>query len=109
MNWRHFITVTHWRTLGTIRSGLVTLIQILMEEDELIRTGELHFPLEEAAVILGIKLGLYELDHVIEMAEVLDKKMDFEIERTPLPAKPRYEEIEAFVIREVRAFVKLQG
>jgi hypothetical protein len=76
-----------------------------MQGKELLYSGMLSFPLGDADTILGIKRGMYTLDMVKEMANSLKTEIAVIEKAKRLPSKPRYEEIEDFVIREVNEWM----
>lgn len=89
-----------WEKFGFDTKFGSNLIQILLEGIELVETGGLTFPLKEANLILDIKKGKYTREEVVEKGEDLVARIDL-IKDSPLPAKPRRKEVEAFVISEM--------
>lgn len=81
------------------------LIRLLIEGSELLRTGELQFPLIRRETILDIKAGNWTLPQVLDYAERLENEINSSRELSKLPSKPRYAEIERFVIKEMEAWL----
>lgn len=74
------------------------LIRLLLEGKELLSTGEIIFPLTYKQTILDIKQGHWTIKEVLDYAEQLEAETDRAIEKSPLPSKPRSDEIEQFMI-----------
>lgn len=77
------------------------LIRLLLEGIELLRTGNIVFPLREANLILDIKQGKYTIEEVMELATDLENSIEMTKENAVVPARPRYNEIENFLIKTV--------
>lgn len=82
------------------------LIHLLMEGREFLETGQVQFPLSYRQEILDIKQGKYSLAEINEWAEDLIMLSESAYERTKLPSKPRTEEIESFMMFEVKKYLK---
>jgi predicted nucleotidyltransferase len=80
------------------------LIQLLMEGIELMVTGRISFPLAFRDDILAIKRGDYSADYIMEWADNLVELARASYEKTSLPSGPRTNEIQRFVIEEVKRF-----
>jgi len=78
------------------------LIRLLLEGIELLRTGRIIFPLVEADLILDIKQGKYTIEEVMELAGDLENSIEMVKENAAVPTKPRYKEIEKFLINMVQ-------
>ncbi len=74
------------------------LIRLLLEGKELISTGEIIFPLSYRQTILDIKQGKWTIKEVLDYADFLEAENDKAAEKSELPKKPRFEEIEKFTI-----------
>lgn len=61
------------------------LFRLLSEGEELLKTGNITFPLPNAEEILAIKNGLYQYEEVIEKAETLEKQFDTWYNESELP------------------------
>lgn len=81
------------------------LIQLLLEGEELMLTGEIGFPLAYAQDVLDIKEGKHSVSQIIEWADDLVERARQACEKSELPAEPPAEEIETFVIDEVKGFL----
>ncbi|RKZ40901.1 MAG: hypothetical protein DRQ49_06935 [Gammaproteobacteria bacterium] len=75
------------------------LIRLLLEGKELISTGEIIFPLAYKSTILEIKQGLWTIKAVLDYADQLEAEIDIATEKSDLPSKPRFDEIEQFTIQ----------
>lgn len=74
------------------------LIRLIVEGIELLKTGELQFPLKKAELIRDIKQGKYSLKSVLDMADELEREIHDLAIITSLPRKPRYKEIQNLLI-----------
>jgi uncharacterized protein len=74
------------------------LIRLLLEGKELVTTGEVIFPLSYKDTILAIKHGKWTIKEVLDYAEQLEAETDIATEKSELPSKPRFDEIEKFTI-----------
>lgn len=77
------------------------LIRLLHEGIELLKTGEIHFPLMQSELILDIKNGKFTIEEILEMSEELENIMDKILQNSDLPKKPRVKEIENLLIEMV--------
>jgi hypothetical protein len=82
------------------------LVRLMLEGKMLLETGELQFPIENdmRELLLEIRKGHTSIEAVLQLAEEMERKIG-EIE-SPLPEKPRYDEIEAYVIKTMKEFLK---
>jgi hypothetical protein len=69
------------------------LLRLLFEGEELLNTGKLKFPLDNAEYLLAVKQGKYTLEYVLETAEAIEKRMENAKENSNLPEKPRFDEV----------------
>jgi len=74
------------------------LIRLMLEGIELLKTGKLEFPLKDRQLLLDIREGKWTIEQVLEFSEQLEREMESLTISSPLPAKPRIEEIEKFTI-----------
>ena len=81
------------------------LIRLLHEGIELLNTGQIKFPLACADEILSIRRGERTLEQVIKRAEELENQCRKSFESSHLPAKPRFNEINDFVIEQMKKSV----
>lgn len=82
------------------------LIRLLLEGKELLETGELVFPLKKRDLLLDIRNGKYDKEQVFEMATALETEIDIAKENSKLPNKPRFDEINNFLIEEMKRWLK---
>ncbi len=75
------------------------LIRLLLEGKELVSTGDIVFPLAYKQTILDIKQGLWTIKEVLDYAEQLEAETDVAVEKSDLPSKARFDEIEQFTIQ----------
>jgi len=82
------------------------LIRLMMEGSMLLATGELEFPFESGLreILMQIRSGERTIEGVLKLAETYE--MFIETINSPLPVKPRYDEIEAYVIQTIKRFLK---
>ncbi len=74
------------------------LIRLLLEGKELISDGEIKFPLSYKDTVLAIKQGQWTIKEVLDYADELEADIDRAAEKSDLPKKPRFDEIEKFTI-----------
>ncbi len=74
------------------------LIRLLLEGKELICSGEIAFPLSYKSTILDIKQGKWTIKEVLDYADQLEAEIELATEKSDLPNKPRFDEIEQFTI-----------
>lgn len=80
------------------------LIRLLLEGIELLETGTLKFPLNDAKILLEIKNGLWKMPTVLDLADVLENRMKKAYENTDLPEKADFEKINQFCIETLSEF-----
>lgn len=73
------------------------LLRLLFEGEELLNTGKLKFPLDNAEYLLDVKQGKYTLEYVLETAEAIEKRMKNAKENSNLPEKPRFDEVNTLI------------
>lgn len=93
--------VNNWEKFGFDTKFASNLIQMLTQCVEIVKTGRICFPLNNASLILSIKRGEYSREEIVSMAEMLEKEIEFSKENSCLPKSPRFTEIRDFVIDEV--------
>jgi hypothetical protein len=81
------------------------LIHLLKEGIDLIKHGELVYPLPYAKDIVDIKQGKYTIEEILKWADELVEEARRAFEQTTLPEKPNLEEIEKFMIYTLRSEV----
>jgi hypothetical protein len=83
------------------------LIRLLKEGLDLLRNGELQFPLSYAAELLDIKNGKYTIDQVIEYSEQLEVEYDKARDKSELPDKPRVKKIEKLAVSQLSEWLNI--
>ena len=91
-----------WKEHGFDCKFASNVIQILLIGIELATTGKIEFPLAEADSILNIKNGNWTLEQVVERAEYFTSLL--ENTECVLHAHPRYEEVNSFVMSEMKRY-----
>lgn len=74
------------------------LVRLLLEGKELLETGNLIYPLKERELILDIHKGKYSLADIEKMSKDIEDDINSLHETTNLPAKPRYDEVNKFLV-----------
>lgn len=74
------------------------LIRLIVEGIELMRTGELVFPLREAPLLRAIRNGEHSMGDVLKMADEYEKEIENIYKETRLPAAPDFSKVEQFVM-----------
>lgn len=69
------------------------LVRLMTEGKELLLTGNITFPLENAEEILAIKNGKYTYEEIIEYAETMEREFEIWYEQSPLPKSPNKKEL----------------
>jgi predicted nucleotidyltransferase len=69
------------------------LIRLLLEGIELLSTGDLIFPLTHKDKILDIKKGKLTLKEVLQYSDDLEEDIRVAVEKSDLPCKKRFDEI----------------
>lgn len=64
------------------------LVRLMTEGKELLLTGNITFPLENAEEIKAIKNGKYSYEEILDMAETMEKEFETWYEKSPLPKMP---------------------
>jgi predicted nucleotidyltransferase len=77
-------------------------VRLLMEGMELLETGDLKFPLKDRELILEIKEGKWKLNEVLKLGEELEKWVEKITAKSPLPNKPRFEEVNRLVVNMLK-------
>jgi uncharacterized protein len=81
------------------------LIRLLLEGEELLTTGKLVFPLAYAELLLEIKKGKFEVEQLLEMATQIEDRMRDAREKSKLPSKPKFDEVNALVKQLSKRFL----
>lgn len=80
------------------------LIRLLSEGETLLETGELEFPLPNADFLLKIKRGEFELQEILDIADVFEKILADAKEKSSLPDEPRFEEVNELIKQITKSF-----
>jgi len=78
------------------------LIRLLKEGEDLLKYGELTFPLPQAELILDIKQGKYSVEEVMHMATMTEDDMRCALNESKLPSGPRVWNIEQLLLQIIR-------
>lgn len=73
------------------------LVRLLVEGIELLKTGELQYPIKERQLILDVRQGRYTLKQVFDMYDELSKEIDSVFANTKLPHHPDINKINDFL------------
>jgi len=79
------------------------LARLLLEGIELLKTGELQFPLKDAQVLKDIRNGKWEMTKVLDWSYELESEVERLEKISTLPNKPNTEELEKFTIEVLRS------
>jgi hypothetical protein len=82
------------------------LIRLLQEGYELIRTGNLEFPLIGRRMLNEIRNGSCSMADVIALADIIECDVEFLYKDSLLPNKPNWHVVESFVIETHRHYIK---
>jgi len=81
-------------------------LRLLMEGMELLETGDLQFPLKDKGMILEVKEGKWKLNEVLKLGEEIEKWVEKLSEKSPLPARPRNEEVNSMMMNMLKKHFK---
>jgi hypothetical protein len=81
------------------------LIRLLDEGLELLTTGTLRFPLEGRQLLRDIRTGKLSMQEVLDMADGMEKEVEYFCETTKLPHSPNRKLVEKFVIDTHRSYI----
>lgn len=81
------------------------LIRLLFEGIELLKTGEIKFPLQEAQLLRDIRNGKWEIPKIFDLSNELEKETEALYLTTKLPSKPNIKEIEKFCIKTLKEII----
>jgi len=74
----------------------------MLEGLELIKTGNLIFPLKEKALLLDIRNGKYSKEEVLAIADELKLELDSIEKSVFLPKVPNFDNINNYLINTVQ-------
>lgn len=81
------------------------LVRLMLEGKELLTTGRIEFPLKERQLLTDIKLGKYNMIDVLKMAEEYEYDIENYCEKTKLPSRPRYNEVQDFTKKMLKLWL----
>jgi predicted nucleotidyltransferase len=73
-------------------------LRLLIEGMELLETGDLQFPLRDRQLVLEVKEGKWGMNEVLKLGEELEKWVEKLTEKSPLPSRPRFDEVNRLVV-----------
>ena len=83
-------------------------LRLLMEGMELLETGDLKFPLKDRQMILEVKEGKWKLNDVLKLGEEIERWVEKLVSKSPLPGKPRFDEVSRLVITMLKKHFKYE-
>jgi hypothetical protein len=90
---------------GVDTKFLSHLIRLLFEGIELLKTGEIVFPLKERNILMDIRSGKWETSRIFDFSYELEKEIDSIVDESKLPSSPNYDEIEKFTMTKLRNWI----
>jgi hypothetical protein len=81
------------------------LIRLMLEGIELLKTGELQFPLKEAEMLKDIRNGKWQIQKIFDYSYELEKEIESIAENSIVPDGPNYDELEKFSIKTLRKII----
>jgi len=79
------------------------LVRLMLEGIELLKTGELIFPLKERQILLDIKNGKWKMEKVLNFSSELEKEIEDLFINSKLPSKQNTAKLEQFTINKLKA------
>jgi predicted nucleotidyltransferase len=100
---------THRKTLLT-KFGYDTkfashLVRLMLEGVELLKTGNLVFPLKERQLILDIKQGKYEMHKILDLSDEFEKEIESLSKSTKLPKKQNHKQVQDLVKKMLKSYL----
>lgn len=78
------------------------LFRLMYEGKELLLTGNLTFPLQNAEWLLSIKNGFYQYEEILDMAKSMESEFETWYNESPLPHKPNINAIKQLYFEIVK-------
>ena len=78
------------------------LIRLMLEGKELLETGSINYPLIDANMLIDIRNGKWSKESIIEYSEQLESEIETLVEKTSLPTKPNYNQLEKVLISIIK-------
>lgn len=95
-----------WEEFGfDVKFGM-HLHRLLMQAEELLRTGDLVFPLTRREELMDVRMGKMSLDEVINKSYDLEAEVDMAYVGSSLRSKPEYNKIQDFVVSTLKLYFK---
>jgi predicted nucleotidyltransferase len=85
------------------------LIRLMFEGIELLKTGNLIFPLKEKEYLKEIRKGNISVNEILKLSDILEKDIEKLSIETNLPSKPLYNEINQLCIDLMKKYFKEQN
>ena len=82
------------------------LIRLIVEGIELLKTGDLKFPLQDVKLLKSIRNGECSMQNVLKMAERYEAEIEEWYEKTELPDRPNFDAVEKFVMKVHTSYLK---
>lgn len=80
------------------------LVRLMLEGEELLKTGKVEFPLKKRKMLLDIRNGKYTVEEVLEMAAEYEKNIEGLYENSGLQYKPNHDKINNFCVSMIEEF-----
>ena len=87
----------------------MNLIRLMLSGIELLKTGDLIFPLKDWGVLRDIRNGKWEMMKVLDYSYELEKEIEDITENSVIPNKPNEDLIESFTIRILHKMIANQN
>lgn len=81
------------------------LIRLLLEGKELLKTGEIVFPLKDRKFLLDIRSGKYKIEEILSISTQLENEMRDTKDRSILSNQPRFKEINDLIKKITKNFL----
>lgn len=83
----------------------MNLIRLMLSGIELLKTGDLIFPLKERELLKDIRNGKWEMSKALDYSYELEKEIESLAESSRIPSKPNNALIEAFTIKTLKRMI----
>lgn len=100
------------RADGMLKNGLdfkfiSHTLRLLFEGEELLRTGNITFPLKDSSLLLDVKKEKYTPLEVMDMIGDLEEKREIWSQiKTPLPIKPQFDKVNKLVYNIYKRYLE---
>uniref|UniRef100_A0A6M3KZJ4 Putative nucleotidyltransferase n=1 Tax=viral metagenome TaxID=1070528 RepID=A0A6M3KZJ4_9ZZZZ len=89
---------------GNTKFGM-HLLRLMLEGIELLKTGEIQFPLKERELLREVREGKWTIEKILNYSYELEKEIESLVESSKLPSKPNYKIIEKFTIDKLKEII----